>query len=329
MKPAAVPEEHPQSIPLEKRAALGLPEKPLPALGAQKGQPMTKENFRALTARGAVLLDGATGSNLRAAGMPPGASPELWVLEHPEILLELQRGYVEAGSQIICTPTFSANRMSLKHFGLEEKVGELNIKLAALSKQAAGGKALVAGNLPTMGRPLEPVGDLSYGMAYDVYREQMEALAAAGVDLLAVETLMGIDEAAAALDAAAGIGLPVLCSFSVEADGGVLFGGNVWEAAAAAQELDAAAVGVNCSVGPDQLEAAVRSIREAASIPVIAKPNAGLPVMDEMGQAHYSMGPADFVRHMGALIAAGAGVVGGCCGTTPAYIRRLAAALGR
>ena len=177
------------------------------------------------------------------------------------------------------------------------------------------------------GRPLEPAGDMPYGEAYDVYREQMEALAEAGVDILAVETLMGMDEAAAALDAGAALGLPVMVSFSAEADGGLLFGGTVWEAAAMAQELGAAAVGVNCSVGPDQLESVIRSIRAAVDIPVIAKPNAGLPVMDERGQARYGMGPADFVRHMLALAEAGAGLLGGCCGTTPEYIRRLAAAL--
>lgn len=138
---------------------------------------------------------------------------------------------------------------------------------------------------------------------------------------------MGMDEAAAALDAAAELGLPVMVSFSAEADGGLLFGGTVREAAAMAQELGASAVGVNCSVGPDQLEAVVRSIREAVDIPVIAKPNAGLPAIDEMGQAHYSMGPKDFARHMGALAGAGAGILGGCCGTTPEYIRQLAAVL--
>ena len=189
------------------------------------------------------------------------------------------------------------------------------------------GRALVAGDLSTMGRPLEPAGDMSYGEAYDVYREQMEALAEAGADILAVETLMGMDEAAAALDAGAALGLPVMVSFSAEADGGLLFGGTAWEAAAMAQELGAAAVGVNCSVGPDQLEAVIRSIRAAVDIPVIAKPNAGLPVMDERGQARYNMGPADFVRHMLVLAEAGAGLLGGCCGTTPDYIRRLAAAL--
>ena len=257
---------------------------------------MTKEGFSQLTAQGPLLLDGATGSNLRAAGMPVGVSPELWVLEHREVLLELQRGYVEAGSRVIMAPTFSANRPGLRHFGLEDRLKELNAALAALSKEAAGDRALVAGDLSTLGRPLEPVGDLPYGEAYGVYREQMEALAEAGVDLFALETLMGADEALAALDAASGLGLPVMVSFSAEADGGLLFGGTVREAAAMAQELGASAVGVNCSVGPDQLEAVIRSIREAVDIPVIAKPNAGLPVMDEMGQAHYDMGPEEFAR---------------------------------
>ena len=138
---------------------------------------MTKEGFSQLTAQGPLLLDGATGSNLRAAGMPVGVSPELWVLEHREVLLELQRGYVEAGSRVIMAPTFSANRPGLRHFGLEDRLKELNAALAALSKEAAGDRALVAGDLSTLGRPLEPVGDLPYGEAYGVYREQMEALA--------------------------------------------------------------------------------------------------------------------------------------------------------
>lgn len=290
---------------------------------------MTKEEFSLLTARGPVLLDGATGSNLRAAGMPVGVSPELWVLEHPEVLLDLQRAYVEAGSQILMAPTFSANRTGLKNFGLEDRLAELNAALVSLSKEAAGDRALVAGDLSTLGRPLEPVGDMPYSDAYDIYREHMEALAEAGVDLFALETLMGADEAVAALDAAADFALPVMVSFSAEADGSLMFGGSVWEAAVMLQEMGAAAVGVNCSVGPDQLESVIRSIRAAADIPVIAKPNAGLPVMDERGQAHYSMGPEDFARHMDVLVKAGAGVAGGCCGTAPAYIRQLAAALKR
>lgn len=228
---------------------------------------------------------------------------------------------------VVMAPTFSANRLGLKGFGLEGRLGELNARLVALSKEAAGGKALVAGDLSTMGRPLEPVGDMAYGEAYDVYREQMEVLAEAGADLLAVETLMGTDEALAALDAAAGLDLPVLVSFSVEADGGVMFGGTAWEAAVMAQEMGASAVGVNCSVGPDQLESVIRAVRAAVEIPVIAKPNAGLPVMDEAGQAHYSMGPGEFAGYTCILAEAGAGVLGGCCGTTPDYIRQLKEAL--
>ena len=290
---------------------------------------MTKQEFFDLTSRGVVLLDGATGSNLRAAGMPVGVSAEKWILEHSEVMLDLQRRYVEAGSQILCTPTFSANRLRLKDFGLEDQLKELNLRLVELTREAASGKALVAGDLPTLGRPLEPVGDMPYSEAYDIYREHMEALAEAGVDLFALETLMGADEAVAALDAAAALDLPVWCSFSAEADGSLMFGGNVWETAAMLQELGAVAVGVNCSVGPDQLESVIRSIRAAVDIPVIAKPNAGLPVMDEHGQAHYSMGPEDFARHIQTLIEAGAGIVGGCCGTTPEYIRQVAAGLGR
>lgn len=288
---------------------------------------MTKQEFHALAAKGPLILDGATGSNLRAAGMPVGVPPELWVLEHPEVFLNLQRGYVDAGSMILCAPTFSANRLGLQNYGLEERLGELNTRLVALSKEAAGGKALVAGDLSSLGRPLEPLGDMPYSTAYDVYLEQMEALAEAGVDLIAMETLMGSEEAVAALDAASGTGLPVWCTFSAEADGSLMFGGNVWDTAAMLEELGAAAAGVNCSVGPNQLESVIRAVRGAAGIPVIAKPNAGLPVMDEKGQAHYSMGPEEFGRHMRVLRDAGAGILGGCCGTTPAYIRALCAAV--
>ena len=289
---------------------------------------MTRQAFAAMAAGGPVLLDGATGSNLRAAGMPVGVPPERWVLDHPTALLDLQRAYVDAGSRILMAPTFSANRPALDRFGLAGELGALNAALVGLTREAAGGRALVAGDLSTLGQPLEPLGPISYGEAYDVYREQMEALAEAGADLLAVETLMGIDEAAAALDAAGAVcGLPVLCSFSVEADGTVPFGGTALEALLTAQELGAAAVGVNCSVGPDQLEAVVRTLAEAAAVPVIAKPNAGLPVIDELGRAVYTTGPRDFARHMAVLARAGASLLGGCCGSAPDYIRALAEVL--
>ena len=290
---------------------------------------MTKSEFQKLTEQ-PLLLDGATGSNLLAAGMPRGVSPERWVLARPEALLRLQRAYVDAGSQVLYAPTFGANRAMMASRGDGGDLTALNRALAALSREAAGGRALVAGDFMTTGRALEPAGEMTYSQLYDIYREQIAALAEAGVDLLVAETMMGVEETAAALDAARSVcDLAVLCSLSVEADGSALFDGSAAEAVVTLQEMGAAAVGVNCSVGPDQLEAVVAGMRAVAEVPVIAKPNAGMPVMTETGEALYSMGPEDFARHMRTLVDAGAGVVGGCCGTTPDYIRQVRAALGR
>jgi len=291
---------------------------------------MTKQEFKELAERKIILLDGATGSNLRKAGMPAGVCTEQWALEHPEIITELQRAYVEAGSDIIYAPTFSANRLSLAMHGLQDQVMEMNTKLVALAKQAAGGRAYVAGDMSTTGKLLEPRGELTYHELYDAYREQIKVLVDCGVDLIGGETLLDVEEAVVLLDAAQSVcELPVMCSLTVEADGSALFGGSAVEAVETLQELGASAVGLNCSVGPDQLEAVVASMKAVAKIPVIAKPNAGLPVMDEQGQAHYNMGPEAFVKAMQVLIERGAGVVGGCCGTTPEYIRLLAQAIGK
>jgi len=289
---------------------------------------MTRQEFNQLAESGVILLDGATGSNLRRAGMPVGVCAEQWVIDHPQVLQDLQRAYVEAGSQIVYAPTFSANRISLRHFGLEGQAAALNARLASISKAAVGSRALVAGDLTTVGMPMEPMGDLSYQELFDAYCEQIRALAGAGVDLLVAETLLSVDEAVVALDAAQSVcDLPVMCSLTVEADGAAPFGGTAAEAVATLQEMGAAAVGINCSVGPDQLEAVVRGMKEAARIPIIAKPNAGMPVINSQGEAVYDMSCQAFSRHMRRLVELGADIVGGCCGTTPEYIRHLAAAL--
>ena len=286
--------------------------------------------FKKRASEGVILLDGATGSNLRLAGMPVGVSTEQWVYDHPEAILRLQRAYVEAGSDIIYAPTFMANRVGLGMHGIEDRLAELNAGLVKLSKEAADGRALVAGDITTTGKPLEPVGPMSYQALFDVYREQIEALAAAGVDLLVAETMMSIDETVCAVEAAASLcDLPIMCSLTMEADGHLLLGGSAVEAVETLQALGACAVGLNCSVGPDQLEAVVRAMKAVAQVPVIAKPNAGLPVMDDKGQAHYSMGPEAFAEAMLRLIDAGASLIGGCCGTTPAHIRALRERLNR
>lgn len=285
---------------------------------------MTKQEFAGLAAAGLVILDGATGSNLIKAGMPRGVCTEAWALEHPEAVKKLQRSYVAAGSQIIYAPTFGANRASLKRFGLEDRLEELNRGLVQISGEAAGGRALVAGDITTIGYPVADEGELSYENRVALYAEQISCLVRAGVDLLAAETLLGGDEAMAILDAAAMNGnLPVMCTLTTESDGSCYFGGNVIDIAAGLEEMGAAAVGVNCSCGPDHLESIVRNLRRRVNIPVVVKPNAGLPVIGEDGEAIYPMGPEEFGRHMRTLIEAGAGIVGGCCGTDARYIEEL------
>ncbi|MBQ6876168.1 MAG: homocysteine S-methyltransferase family protein [Lachnospiraceae bacterium] len=285
---------------------------------------MTKQEFAARAAEKILILDGATGSNLTKAGMPKGVCTELWALEHPEAVIELQRRYIEAGSDIIYAPTFGANRASLKRFGLEERLAELNRELVQLSKTAAQGRVLVAGDITTIGYPVTEEGELSYENRVELYCEQISCLAEAGVDLLVGETLLGGDEAMAILDAAAMVcDLPVMCTLTIESDGSCYFGGNVIDIAASLEEMGAAAVGINCSCGPDQLECIVRNLRERVNIPVIVKPNAGLPVINEKGEAVYPMEPEVFGEHMKKLVQLGAGIVGGCCGTDERFIREL------
>ena len=285
---------------------------------------MTKQEFQALTNKGVVLLDGATGSNLRKAGMPVGISSEQWVLENPQVLQNLQRAYVDAGSQIVYAPTFAANRISMRNFNLQDRIVELNTRLVKISKDAVGNRALVAGDLTTTGQLMEPRGPLTYEELYQAYQEQIRVLAEAGADLLVAETMLSVDETVVALDAAQSVcDLPMMCSLTLEADGSAMYGGNAVEAVMTLQEMGAAAVGLNCSVGPDQLESVVTNMKKVAQVPIIAKPNAGMPVIDEKGEAHYSMDAETFAAYTRKLVAAGAGLVGGCCGTTPEYIRQL------
>ena len=253
---------------------------------------MTREEFQKLAESGVILLDGATGSNLRKAGMPVGVSTELWVLEHPQAIQKLQMEYAEAGSQIIYAPTFSANRMSLAMHDFQGDIRKLNADLVSITKEAVGGRAYVAGDMTTTGKMLEPAGDTSYQELMQVYQEQAKALYNAGVDLIIAETMLSVDETVVLLDAVQSVcNLPVMCTLTVEADGTALFGGNAVEAVETLQEMGAVAVGLNCSLGPDQLESVVASMKKVAQVPVIAKPNAGMPVMDEFGMAHYNMAP--------------------------------------
>ena len=280
---------------------------------------MTKQEFQQLVKSGPVILDGATGSNLMKAGMPRGICTEKWVCENPEPLTRLQQAYKKAGSQIVYASTFSANRISLENYGLENQVKELNTALMGISRNAVGKDVLVAGDLTTTGKQ-----EISYEELLEAYKEQILALVEAGADLLVAETMMGITECMAAIDAAASVcELPVMCTLTVESDGSLFFGGNIYEAVETLAEMGADAVGINCSTGPDQLLSVVENMRKKVSVPLIVKPNAGMPVIDEMGNPVYSMGAEDFASHMKRLVEAGADIVGGCCGTAPEYIQRL------
>ena len=289
---------------------------------------MTKQEFQKLT-ENLLFLDGATGSNLMAQGMPRGICTERWVIEHRDVIQKLQKSYIEAGSRIIYAPTFGGNRLSLKQHGLENKIQEINSTLVSYSREIAGNKAFVAGDITTSGQFVTADGEYTYEDAFEMYKEQLTILKNAGVDLIAAETMINIEETLAAVDAANSVcDLPVMCTVTVEADGSIFSGGNAVEAAVAFESAGAAAVGINCSVGPDQLVSVIRNIREAVSIPVIAKPNAGMPVIDDQGNAVYSMNPADFAKHMQVLVENGAGIIGGCCGTTPDFIREMKKLLG-
>ena len=280
---------------------------------------MTRNEFRALFTDGPLILDGATGSNLMKAGMPRGVCPEQWILEHPQAILDLQSAYVEAGSRVLYAPTFTASEPYLEEHGLEDRLEEMNQELVALCRQAASDKAYVAGDMTTVGKSF-----LTYEDLLPVYTRQATALRDAGVDLYVIETMMGLEETMAALEACRMVSdLPVMCSFTITADGQFYLGGNVYDAAPQLEGFGADAVGINCSCGPDQLESVIRGLRNMVSVPLIAKPNAGMPVIDEKGNAVYNMHAEDFGIHMKMLYQAGASVLGGCCGTDPSYIRAL------
>ena len=258
---------------------------------------MNKGIFDQLSEKELLYLDGATGSNLMKRGMPSGVCPEKWILEHPDVLIGLQREYIEAGSNIIYAPTFTANRIKLEEYGLEGQIEEINQKLVELSKTAAAGRALVAGDVTMTGRQLAPMGNMDFEELVEVYKEQIRLLSKAGADLIVVETMMSLQETRAALIAAKEVcDLPVIATLTFEENGRTLFGTDAITAAITLEKLGAAAIGANCSTGPDKMVPLIRQIAEVVEIPVIAKPNAGMPSLNELGETVYDMGPDDFAK---------------------------------
>ncbi|MDC7293945.1 homocysteine S-methyltransferase family protein [Butyrivibrio sp. DSM 10294] len=290
---------------------------------------MNRQEFLEYCNKRVVFLDGATGTNLMKVGMPAGVCPEAWILEHKDVMRDLQKAYVEAGTNILYAPTFTGNRIKLADYGLGDKIEEINTELVNLAKEAAGDKALVAGDLTMTGRQLRPIGDLDFEELISVYKEQIQILEKAGCDLLVVETMMSLQECRAALIAAKEVSdLAVMVTLTFEGDGRTLYGSDAAASAITLEALGACAIGANCSTGPDKMEEIIRNMAAVTTVPIIAKPNAGLPSVNPDGTTGYDMEADTFAAEMRRLINAGASVIGGCCGTTPEYIKGLKAEYG-
>lgn len=289
---------------------------------------MTREEFLKLADQKIIYLDGATGSNLVKAGMPSGVCPEKWILENPKVLQKLQEDYIAAGTDILFAPTFGANRIKLGEYGLADQMSSMVEQLVAISKRAAATcstrKIYVAGDITMTGQQLKPMGTMELETLIEVYKEQMVLLEKAGVDLFVIETMMSLAETRAALIAAKeATTLPIMVSFTFEQSGRMLYGTDARTAAIVAESLGACAVGVNCSTGPEKMQDVINSMVSVTTIPIIAKPNAGLPQLAENGTTFYDMDAREFASEIQCLVSAGATILGGCCGTTPEHIRVL------
>ncbi|MCX8093428.1 MAG: homocysteine S-methyltransferase family protein [Candidatus Goldbacteria bacterium] len=267
-----------------------------------------------------ILLDGSSGVALQKAGMPKGVCPEKWAIDNSHHLIKLQQDYINAGSKIIYTFTFGANRIKLSEFNLEKEVITINKKLVKISKSIAGNKILIAGDIGPTGKFPQPTGDMDFNECVEIFKEQAKGLLAGGVDLFVIETMIDIQEARAALIACKELcNLPVIVSMTFDKNKRTLTGTTPEAAIITLQALGADVIGVNCSTGPKEMIEVVKAMKPYAKVPLIAKPNAGLPRLLN-NQTVFDMSAREFALYTKDLIKAGANLIGGCCGTTPEYI---------
>ncbi len=281
---------------------------------------LTKEQFQEKVNSGIHILDGATGSNLRNAGMPKGCCTEQWVLEHPEPLVALQRAYAEAGSQIIYAPTFQAQPIALKAVGLEKQTEKVNEALVALSRSAAPG-CLIAGDLTTLATFCDSWDEGNFDLLVENYRRQIRGLIEGGADLLVGETLLYAQEAEAILCAAEleGAGAQMY-TFTMQPDGSLFSGADAGKILKNLEDAGAAAVGFNCVAADMMTPYLVSKLRRYVKGPLICKPNAGVPTINDQGVAEYAQTAAEFAAIVKQCKQNGATILGGCCGTAPEYI---------
>jgi 5-methyltetrahydrofolate--homocysteine methyltransferase len=272
-----------------------------------------------LLKRDFVFLDNANGWILMKNGLKPGQRPDIMNITAPELVESLQRKAVEAGSDIVCTNTFGANAKTLKSTGYS--VNEIIKAAVGVTKKAAAGKALVALDIGPVGEFIRPFGKLTFDESFTLYREQAAAAEAAGADLVAIETMSDLYEMKAAMRAVKEhTKLPILVMMTFDKGGRTFTGCRPESFAVTAERLGAAALGINCSLAPSEIFPIAEKIAGSTSLPLIVKPNAGLP---NSVTGAYDVGPEEFARQMAAFAALGVKIVGGCCGTSPDYIREI------
>ena len=281
---------------------------------------LTKESFSELLAQGPCLLDGATGSYLRAKGMPRNCATEEWVLRNPEVLVELQRSYAKAGSKIIYAPTFQAQPIALQKIGLENHTEAINAQLIALSRSAAP-DCLIAGDIATLAAFCDSWDPDNFDLLVENYRRQIRGLIDGGADLLVGETLLYPQEAEAILCAAEleGAGAQMY-TFTMQGDGSLFSGSDAGIILQELEQAGAAAVGFNCVAADMMTPYLITRLRRYVKGPLICKPNAGVPTIGPDGIAHYAQTPEEFAGILKQCKENGATVLGGCCGTAPEYI---------
>ena len=273
-----------------------------------------------------VLSDGAMGTMLQTCGMQPGACFELLNIEKPDVIRAVHAAYIQAGSRIIGTNTFGGNKFKLEAYGLGDRVYELNFAGVAIAREAAGPEDFIAASIGPTGKFIEPLGDLTFDEAADVFEEQAQAQAEAGADVILMETFSDLPETQAALAGAMKTGLPCFCTMPFETGGRTMMGVDPVTAALELPKAGASGVGANCGLGPAETLEIIRKMRESTSVLVIAQPNAGLPkIMD--GKTVYDSTPEEMADYAVKFAELGVNIIGGCCGTTPDHIRAMAARL--
>ncbi len=291
----------------------------------------TRISFLDRLERGDVLIaDGATGTTCQHMGLPLGVAPEEWVLTDPERIIALHRGFAEAGSDVVLTCTFGGTSLRLAEGSASGRAAELNRRAAELAREAVGRDVLVAGSLGPTGQLCEPLGTLSHDEAADAYAEQAEALTEGGVDLLVLETMFCPIEAGAAIDGVRrATHLPFVLTFSFDRGTRTMMGTTTAEVVALAADSGAAAVGANCGTSLEAMATIVAELSAAApGLPLWVKPNAGLPRMTGDSSV-YDVTPDQLGEAARGYVQAGARVVGGCCGSTPAHVRAIVEAIKR